>query len=258
MGNLTNEENWAARERLRRVEVWLWWRGWVGRQDLVEAFNISPAQASGDLQRYAGLNASAMVYQTSRKRYEATEDMVCVLHEPDFEEAVRVFFGGGGQTAWSSGGEARLDVLSIPQRPLDRGVVRRLFVALLGHRGLRMKYANEAWTEVVPTGLAWDGSRWLVRAWCPTRGAWNHFVVGRILEAEWPGKEKPELPEDDELNTEVVIRLRLATNLTENQKKLMRLDYTMRKDRIELRLKKAYLNTFALNLDPNFEIDEIK
>jgi hypothetical protein len=38
MGNTTNTENWAARERLRSIEVRLWWRGFVGRKELMEVF----------------------------------------------------------------------------------------------------------------------------------------------------------------------------------------------------------------------------
>ena len=56
MGNETSVENWAARERLLLVERAAWWRGWIGRGDLVAMFGISPAQASSDLQKYQELN----------------------------------------------------------------------------------------------------------------------------------------------------------------------------------------------------------
>src|SRR5688572_26936497 len=95
MANRTNEENWPARERLRAVEMMLWWRGWAGRSDLVEHFGISPAQASSDFQKYLELNGKHVSYQTSRKRYEASAEFECRLHVPDLEEAVRVFLQDG-------------------------------------------------------------------------------------------------------------------------------------------------------------------
>ncbi len=51
-GNKTNDQNWAATERLRFIETCAWWKGIVQRQDLVGLFGISMAQASSDLQRY--------------------------------------------------------------------------------------------------------------------------------------------------------------------------------------------------------------
>jgi hypothetical protein len=221
----------------------------VGRQDLVDAFGISPAQASGDLQRYAGLNASAMVYQTSRKRYEATEGMVCVLHEPVFEEAVRVFFGGSVQSAWSSGGDARLAVLGMPQRRMDVGVARRLCVALLGKRVLRVRYASihssrEDWRDLVPGGFAWDGRRWHVRAWCQTRGAWRDFVIGRILEAEWPREVVLDLPTDVDWEIFEVVELRLNPALDEAQRRALCMDYDLSSDVLAVPVRRALMGYF--------------
>ena len=119
MGNWNNEENWASRERLRCIERAMWWRGWVGRRDLVELFGISAAQASGDLQRYQELNPGALSYHTSRKRYEAAEGMVCRLHEPVFEEAVRHFLGAAAGTvrdAVVETADSRISVIALPAR----------------------------------------------------------------------------------------------------------------------------------------------
>jgi hypothetical protein len=75
MGNKTNDQNWAATERLRFIEACAWWKGIVQRQDLVGLFGISMAQASSDLQRYLEMNPSAFVYNLRQKRYEATAEM---------------------------------------------------------------------------------------------------------------------------------------------------------------------------------------
>ncbi|MCU0797370.1 MAG: helix-turn-helix domain containing protein, partial [Akkermansiaceae bacterium] len=114
MGNDTNMENWAARERLRWIERAVWWRGWVGRPDLAAMFGISAAQASSDLQRYQELNPGALAYHLGRKRYEGTEGMRCVMHEPSLVEAMNVFLGGGGVLTWPTGavgGEGKVDVV---------------------------------------------------------------------------------------------------------------------------------------------------
>lgn len=252
MGNTSNEENWAARERLRRVEFLLWWRGWIGRQDLVEGFGISAAQASGDLQRYAGMNAGAMIYQTSRKRYEAGEGMVCVLHEPSFEEAVRVFLGGssvGGRESFPESADGRLSMIGLPVRRLDVAIARRVLMALLEKRRLRVRYhsvssGKDEWREIAPGGLAWDGSRWHVRAWSVEREAWRDFVLGRMSEAEMPGAAAGELPLDTGWTTFETVSLRINPELTAEQREALRIDYGLAGETLELRVRscmKTYL-----------------
>jgi hypothetical protein len=248
MPNVTNEENWAAKERLRRVEFLLWWRGWVGRQDLVEVFGISPAQASGDLQRYAGMNAGAMIYHTSRKRYEGAEGMVCVLHEPSFDEAVRVFLGAsvavsGGAVGLDSP-DARVAVVGLPVRRIDAGIARRVMVALLEKRSLRVRYlsvnsSSDEWRELVPAGVAWDGKRWHARAWCMKRNNWQDFVLGRMREAEWPGAVAGKLVADEDWLAMETVKLRVNPELNAEQQEAMRMDYGLAGDVLELRVRRS-------------------
>lgn len=248
MPNLTNEENWAARERLRRVEFLLWWRGWVGRNDLVELFGISPAQASGDLQRYAGINPGAMIYQTSRKRYEADRSMKCELHTPSFDEAVRSLLGGGPPIDSFGGrggeGDPRLSVVNLPTRAVIALSGRMVLMALIEKRTVEVLYASvssgkEEWRTLAPHGLAWDGQRWHVRAWCHTREGWRDFVLGRMKMAKWPGESAGTLPEDvDWANIETLV-LRVNPDLSEEQRAALRLDYNLSGETLELRVRRA-------------------
>jgi hypothetical protein len=242
-----NEENWAARERLRRVEFLLWWRGWVGRQDLLESFGISPAQASGDLQRYAALNPEAMIYQTSRKRYESTELMTCILHNPSFEDAVRMFLGNGqfsGSMPQREVSDSRLSMIQLPQRRLDTGIARRVLIALLERRRLTVRYhtlssGNVGLRELSPTGLAWDGTRWHVRAWCGTRKDWRDFVLGRMSEAKWPEKSIGDLPKDEDWETFVSVKLQINPGLSDTKRETIRMDYDLPSDTLELRVRRS-------------------
>lgn len=248
MPNPTNEENWAARERLRRVEFLLWWRGWVGRSDLVDVFGISPAQASGDLQRYAGLNPGAMIYQTSRKRYEADQSMKCMLHEPSFDEAVRVLLGGGppiGNFGGGSGDEnPRLSVVNLPTRGVIALPARMVLMALVERRTVEVLYSSvnsgkEEWRTLAPHGLAWDGQRWHVRAWCHTRRDWRDFVLGRMKMAKWPGDPAGALPEDKDWTTVETLVLKVNPSLNEQQRAALRLDYSLSGETLEIRVRKA-------------------
>jgi len=88
MGNKTKDQNWAATERLRFIEVCAWWKGIVNRNDLVGLFGISMAQASLDLQRYLEMNPDAFVYNLRQKRHEPVAEMKCLMTKPRMDEAV--------------------------------------------------------------------------------------------------------------------------------------------------------------------------
>lgn len=233
MGNETSMENWAAQERLRAVERALWWRGWVGRPDLAGVFGISAAQASSDLQKYQELNPGAMVYQMSRKRYEGTEAMACVLHVPRLEEGMAAFLGQGGMGAVAGAPVAdgpRVAAVRTPRREVPMEVERRVFLAVIQGKKLRVKYhslssGRAAWRWLSPHAFGHDGLRWHARAWCHESGAHRDFVLGRMSGAEWPvdGDEAP--PRDEEWVTLEELCFRINDSLSEEQQAALRLDY---------------------------------
>jgi WYL domain len=252
MGNSTNENNWAARERLRRVEVLLWWRGWVGRSDLTEVFGISSAQASGDLQRYAELNPGSMIYQTRRKRYEGAPEMRCVLHVPVFEEALRELLGVTVPLAACSDND-QVAAVTMPMRACDPAVARRVMIALLENRWLEVKYASLAsgtheWRSIAPARFAWDGQRWHVRAWCGKNAAWRDFVLGRMSAAKWPHDPAESLPVDEAWETIETVRLKINPELSPEKREALRMDYGLTGDAIELRVREAMKPYLLANL----------
>jgi predicted DNA-binding transcriptional regulator YafY len=248
MANKTNEENWAARERLRVLEMLLWWRGWVGRSDLLERFGISAAQASSDFQKYLELNGKEISYQTSRKRYEATENFTCRLHGPTLEEAVRVLLAGEvapeALGVAADGTSEKVAILSMPKRHAAPAIVRRIFVALLAGQRLRVFYhsvnSNTAsWRYLKPAALAWDGRRWHVRAWCENNRAWRDFVLGRISKAEWPEPSGEVLPPDDDWLAWETVRLRINPELGVEAQASLKMDYGLDSEVMEVRVRRA-------------------
>lgn len=247
MGNTTNLENWAARERLRVIELLLWWRGWVGRGDLLQVFGISAAQASGDLQRYVELNGDAMVYHTSRKRYEATPEMRCVRHEPRLQDALSFFFGWEGVSNHLQGdanASKQLAALTLPARKVLSQVERRVMIALLAGAECRVMYhsvssGKAAWRVLVPGALGWDGRRWHLRAFAREHGEWRDYVLGRMTQVEWPGDKAKDLPVDKDWERIEEVVLRLNPKLSEEQKAALRLDYAMEGDELRVKVRSA-------------------
>lgn len=251
MGNKTNLDNWAARERLRWIEVNLWWRGAVGRSDLRETFGISAAQSSSDLQRYQELNPQAMVYHTSRKRYEASARMRCQLHEPELADGLALLAKEGGLFPRSgiegcySNEDARLSLVALPKRRAKREVERRLVLAALRDLPLKVFYHSLSESEVkareiCPRAFGWDGRRWHARAWDIDKGEWRDFVLSRFEKAEWPSDSlQVEPPRDEAWERWETVTLLVNPKLKEAAKKALRMDYGIENDLLEVKVRGA-------------------
>ncbi|MEI6606531.1 MAG: WYL domain-containing protein [Verrucomicrobiota bacterium] len=249
MGNKTNDQNWAATERLRFIEVCAWWKGIVNRQDLADLFGISMAQASSDLQRYLEMNPGAFVYNLRQKRYEPVAEMKCVMARPCLDEAVSRFLGGSVRGVWTGCGEDNEDrgyvaLLKMPLREASADVERRVFLAIFNGFRVRVKYASvnsgkEEWRWLMPQALAHSGARWHVRAWCETNHEFRDFTLSRIAEVEW-SREQAEPPHEDLDWTQwVTIQIRPHHDLSEGQRKAVERDYAMRGGVLKVKVRKA-------------------
>ena len=261
MGNLTNEENWAARERLRMIEVLLWWRGWVRRGDLIDVFGISAAQASGDIQRFLELNRAGVIYHTNRKRYEAGESFTCRLHRPSLAEAVTLLMGQrAGNAALTMRAETvptqasdLVDIVTMPQRVANERAVRTLVMAMLRKETVEVRYASvnsstRKLRTLVPRAIAWDGTRWHARCWDPEHSEWRDYVLGRMEECRWAKFDADEPPADIDWETFVILKLKPNSSLSKDAKAAIKMDYGMSADVIEIRVRKAMVKYVRQNL----------
>ncbi|MFM2197342.1 MAG: hypothetical protein RLZZ505_774 [Verrucomicrobiota bacterium] len=252
MGNTSNRDQWAVRERQLFIERLAWWKGVVNRGDVRDVFGISAAQASADLQGYQEVNPTALVYNVRAKRYEAGDGMVCVMHEPRLEEAVSLFLGVGVPGLCLPGRmqpAATVDFFRPLVREADAGVVRRVFLALDQKRRLRVKYwsvnsSRGSVREIAPHALGHDGYRWHVRAWCFENEGFRDFVLSRIEGTEWPGDlfTAPVVDEDWERMETVV--LKPHSGLTEDQRKTIIRDYGMTGGRLKVQVRAAMKEYF--------------
>ncbi len=272
MGNITNEENWAAQERLRAIERAVWWRGWMKRKSLQELFGVSLAQASSDIQKYLELNPGAMVYHLNRKRYEASESMQCLLHTPMFEDAVRSFLPSSANSI-TPATPHQVDMgvvamVSLPNRTGKPAIQRLLLQALLNKKMVKLKYwsvssGKAKLREIIPTGFGNDGYRWHVRAWCCENEGYRDFVLSRISMVKALVDYEFELAEDVEWNTIETVKLRPNSKLSENAQRAIELDYGIRRNGVlKLEVRAAMLHYFMSHmrvenerLENHFEVD---
>ena len=255
MANTTNLENWAAHERVRAVERAAYWRGWVRRQELIRLFGVSMAQASSDLQKYQNLNPGALQYNLNVKRYESGPDMKCLLHEPRLVEALAFFLNGPGSVAAldpptsaasDTSGTSSVEALHLPARRASARVERFLFMATENGCRVKVRYLSvhsgtDAWRWIRPHAFVHDGWRWHVRAWCEQGESYRDFVLGRMAGIKWPepatDTESP--PRDEDWECFVTLRFRPASDLDDVSRKAVALDFDMKNDVMEIRVRKA-------------------
>jgi hypothetical protein len=249
MGNSSNLEQWAGRERLGFVERCAYWRGFVNRGDVTEVFGVSAAQASADLMKYQEINPGALVYQTSRKRYEGAEMMRCVLQEPSLEEAMQLFLGETvpwfNRSRLPMSGE-RVAVVQLPMRRATPIVERAVFQSVLHGLRLELKYLSmtdgpqkSGFRWIRPHAFAFDGYRWHARSWCERNEDFRDFVLSRMLEIRWP-TEVVTLPQvDDAWEQKKTLRLKPNASLAEPQRLAIEADYAMEQGETSVVLREA-------------------
>ncbi len=252
MGNTSNKDQWAGRERQLFIERLAWWKGVVNRGDVRDVFGISAAQASADLQGYQAVNPTALIYNVRAKRYEAGEGMVCVMHEPRLEEAVSLFLGVGVPGLWLAGGmqaAATVDFFRPLVREANAGVQRRVFLAMDQGRRLKVKYwsvnsSRGALREIAPHALGHDGYRWHVRAWCFENAEFRDFVLSRIEAAEWLGDLFTASVVDEDWEKMETVKLCPHSALDEEQRKTIIRDYGMVGGMLKVKVRAAMKEYF--------------
>lgn len=252
MGNTSNRDQWAGRERLLFIERLAWWKGVVNRGDVRDVFGISAAQASADLQGYQEINPTALAYNVRAKRYEAGAEMACVMHVPRLEEAVSLFLGVGISVFGLTGrmqSAATVDFFEPLARRAESAVERRVFLAVEGRRRLRVKYwsvnsSRGSMREIAPHAFGHDGYRWHVRAWCFENGGFRDFVLSRIERADWPGEMFEPPVEDGGWECYETLTLRPNSDLDEDQKETIIRDYGMTGGRLKVKVRSAMKEYF--------------
>jgi hypothetical protein len=255
MANLTNPQQWAAQERLRYIEKCAFWRGVVNRQDLMETYSLSAAQATSDLQKFQELSPGSLLYNLNKKRYEGAPAMVCKLHHPRIEEAMALVFGiGGTPSALTRSGATPLSQsqsdfvagVELPVREAPPAVQRSVFLAVLNKMRVHIEYTSmtgkkPGWRWIAPHAFGHNGYRWHVRAWCEQNQGFRDFVLSRIMAARFPTEMAVVPAVDTEWNQWVTLKIAPGKDLSLDMQQGVINDYNMKSGKMSLEVRKAML-----------------
>ena len=104
-----------------------------------------------------------------------------------------------------------------------------------------MKYQSlsrpePSWRWIAPHAIGFDGFRWHTRAFCKTDEVFKDFLLSRILQTRGAEASEVTLAADADWQEQVTLEIGPHPELTENQKKVIALDYGMRGGRAKIKV----------------------
>lgn len=238
MGSDSNDSKikWQIARRREFIEHRIFWRGQLGLADLIDTFGIARTQASQDINSYINAFPEHLAYDKSARSYVVGPKFSA--HYADLSPSAHL----SKLLAMSDGLPVHFpdwetfvpDMLAppIPARGAQPEITRAVLQAIEQGRELTIKYqsmssADPSERRIAPHALAHDGFRWHCRAFCLRDQVFKDFVLGRMLSADLGGPAEVDQHADTDWTTDITLYIAPNPALSENQQKIIALDYGM-------------------------------
>ena len=265
---MTDESNKLSRwqqDRRAFIEHRVFWRGRVGLADLMDVMGLSRAQASKDLNSYISDHPDHIVYDKTAKTYILGPKFTANYAALDPSEYLRdlLSISRGVSIPSADWIVYQPDILAtaVPGRGLSASTLRNVLLACEQGKALDISYQSMSSPDptdrtIVPHALAHDGFRWHARALCLRDQTFKDFVIGRILKSSVKGASGIDPQADRDWQETITLKIAPHPGLSNNQRKIVELDYAMSDGLAELRVRKCLLfyNLKRLGLDVNSEL----
>lgn len=263
MDSEKSEVRWGVAQRLEFIEFRLFWEGHVNRSDLMEHFGLSVNQASSDLNRYIGFAPENMLYDKSARMYVRGPDYAAQFLKPDanrYLAQLRSLADGimDSDDTWIAELPS-YDAAPTPARGVNPVILRSVVGAIRRSEAIDVKYQSlsrpePTWRWIAPHAIGFDGFRWHTRAFCKTDEVFKDFLLSRILQTR--GVEASEVTDAADVDWQQHVTLEIGPHpeLSENQKKVIALDYGMQGGKVTIKVRRALiyyaLKRLGLDTDP--------
>lgn len=263
MGTEKADLRWGVERRLEFIEFRLFWEGHLNRGDLMDAFGVSVNQASTDLNRYIGMAPSNMVYNKSARTYirgTKFEPLFLKLDASRYLSQLRSVADGilDRADAWI-GPFPSYDAAPTPARGVNAKTLRSVIAAIRRSEAIEVKYQSLSrpeprWRWIAPHAIGFDGFRWHARAFCLMEQTFKNFLLSRVLEMRGSQPREVNAEADRDWTEKVTLEIGPHPDLSEAQRKVIALDYDMRGEKAQIRVRKALLcytlKQLGLDVDP--------
>ena len=242
--------NWGVERRYEFIEFRLFWQGRINRGDLMEAFGVSTQQASLDLNAYIERAKRNLVYDKRLRTYLRGKYFKPKYFKPDTEEyfaQMRAVDQGlvSAEKSWISYSPS-FGATPTPARGVVPETLRDVLTAIRKSAALQVTYQSMSHREpslrwIEPHALAFDGFRWHVRAFCQNGQVFKDFLLSRIIEVGEQGPVNAEPSADEAWHNEVTLEIGPHPELSDNQRRVIEMDYGMDAGRVQISVRRALL-----------------
>ncbi len=198
-----------------------------------------------------------MEYDRSEKIYRVTEQFAPLFIAPDTQTYLNELSGLATGTISPSisfvGARPPCDVVTLPVRRVRTEVLLPLLWAIRDGAEIDMTYQSmrnpdptRQW--IAPHALAFDGTRWHVRAWCHGSSQFRDFVLTRFQEIHGRRSGSVNLQDDLEWQTYFVVEIEPNPNLTISQRETVESDFGMVDGRLAKTIRCALVSYFVKHL----------
>lgn len=239
---------WGIHRRFQFIETRLFWEGRVNRSDLTNNFHISVPQATADLAQYQRFAPGNMEYDAKAKAYIATptfKALFAELSSDNFLTQIKLVAEGVmPREELSSSTNFEFAVVPSPIRVVNTDILRSVFRSILNRDAIEINYQSMSrpepvWRWITPHALAYDGFRWHTRAFCHMSKAFKDFLLTRVLDT---GEKKQHVIDHDmdrEWSEFITLKVGPHPKLSQDQRRVVELDYGMEHGYFELRTRAA-------------------
>lgn len=260
-----SSNKWNQLRRLEFIDFRLGIDGKINRKDLVQFFSISVPQASLDLSKYQAMLEEVdpprknLEYDRHLKVYLKTDDFKPLFPKVCAPETYLndLLLAASGELVESRNFFGFIPTVGIacfnpPRRNIDAEVLYNVLEAIRTRRAVHINYMSLSESRnqdrlVAPHGLAFDGMRWHVRAYCYDVHEFRDYVLSRIVKCAVPKTPAPNdrFPDpigngfrevgtssrdDKDWNDLVDLVLKPNPELPESARRAIEFDYGMEKD----------------------------
>lgn len=215
------------------LELIAFWEGQINSKPLMKALDLTRQSVSQLLKQYQEDFPNVLLYDTTRKAYQITDEFV-----PHYiDQTVDEYF------AWLHYG----NIPTFPEEPTQRTqyrisplprfvsphVMRPLLKAVKKGAAVDCEYLSISSGEskgrlLYPHSFVKTANRWHVRAYCGLRQDYLDFVLSRFQTIDYDGGIAEHTRQhDDAWNTQVTLILAPDSRLSQKQKNILESDYGM-------------------------------
>jgi len=230
--------DWYKQQRLRAIEIIIYWHEKLNTKDIINAFGISRIQASKDIKHYIQAYPGNMYYSLTDRAYLKAKPFTTHLSQGSFEEYL-----DHCSRMKTPSEHFHVETLTSHYKPLNPAIVSKVLQAIHAQKGLTLCYGSMTSPEgktrtLYPHALIDTGFRWHVRAYCENRGEFRDFNLGRILNTPEITKTFPQeasSQHDKAWNEQITLKIQANPSLSLEQQKLIENEFAIKRKMLSVK-----------------------